>query len=96
MASKQMMPPAVILAGGEGKRLRPLTSTTPKPLLPMLGQPLLFHILRRLENMGVEKAYVMTGYLGEKIERELSRYEGALKPVCFREENLAENGSPEP
>ncbi len=86
MVSKQTMPPAVILAGGEGKRLRPLTATTPKPLLPMLGEPLLFHILRRLENMGVETAYLMCGYLGEKIESVLAQYTGKLKPVCFREE----------
>lgn len=87
MVSKQTMPPAVILAGGEGKRLRPLTTTTPKPLLPMLGQPLLFHILQRLERMGVEKAYVMTGYLGEKIEKELQGYKGNLKTVCIHEKN---------
>ena len=49
MSTKQNAPMAVILAGGEGKRLRPLTATTPKPLLPVLGKPLLCHILKRLE-----------------------------------------------
>jgi len=86
MSTEFKMPPAVILAGGEGKRLRPLTATTPKPLLPMLGEPLLFHILRRLESMGVERAYLMTGYLGEKIKQALTQYRGKLKPVCIQEE----------
>ena len=86
METKRMAPAAVILAGGQGKRLRPLTATTPKPLLPVLGKPLLFHILKRLERMGVTDAYVMTGYLAEHIEAALQSYGGTLKPICIREE----------
>lgn len=43
---------AVILAGGEGSRLFPMTSWTPKPLLPVRGVPLLIHILRKLKAEG--------------------------------------------
>ena len=87
MIENYRMPPAVILAGGKGKRLLPLTATCPKPLLPLVGKPILFHILKRLENMGVTQAYVMTGYLGERIEEALSHYAGKLRPICVREES---------
>ncbi len=80
------MPPAVILAGGKGMRLRPMTETTPKPLLPLAGRPILFHILDRLGGMGVTKAFVMTGYLSEKIESALKGYNGKVQTECIREE----------
>ena len=86
MNTKQIAPCAVILAGGMGKRLRPLTETTPKPLLPVLGKPLLYHILQRLELMGVETAYLMTGYLSDRMESAVAAYEGKLKPICIKEE----------
>lgn len=86
MIENQTMPPAVILAGGQGKRLLPLTATCPKPLLPLVGKPILFHILKRLEGMGITQAYVMTGYKGEQIEEALAHYKGNLLPVCRREE----------
>ena len=41
---------AVILAGGEGRRLRPITESRPKPLVPIGGQPALFHIIDLLAN----------------------------------------------
>ena len=85
MSTKQCAPLVVILAGGMGKRLRPLTSTVPKPLLPVLGKPLIFHILRKLEGMGIEQAYLMTGYLADKLENAIAGYDGKLKPICVRE-----------
>ena len=48
-----MTPDAVVLAGGQGLRLRPLTLTTPKPLLPVAGVPFLAHPLSRLRVAGV-------------------------------------------
>lgn len=86
MTTKENMPHAIILAGGQGKRLRPLTATTPKPLLSVMGIPLLFRILKKLEQMGVKDAYVMTGYLAPQIENALLGYDGELKPICIREE----------
>ena len=44
---------AIVLAGGEGTRLRPLTWTTPKPLLPIVNRPLLEHQLSWLAGHGV-------------------------------------------
>lgn len=52
----------VILAGGEGTRLRPLTSTRPKPLLPVLGRPCVEYIIRALVEAGVGTAYLTCGY----------------------------------
>jgi len=56
------------MAGGEGRRLRPLTETRPKPLMPVAGQPAMSHILRLLKKHGVDGATVTTGYLAEVIE----------------------------
>ena len=43
---------AVVMAGGEGTRLRPLTTNVPKPLLPVVGEPIMGHLLRLLTSTG--------------------------------------------
>jgi len=58
---------AVLLCGGEGVRLRPLTCDIPKPMLPVLGKPLLEYTLRHLASHGFRDAAVTLGYLPEKI-----------------------------
>lgn len=55
-------PPAVVLVGGEGTRLRPLTYRTPKQLLPVAGIPLLRRVLEPLESAGVNRVVLSTGY----------------------------------
>ena len=57
----------VIMAGGEGSRLRPLTETTPKPLLPLDGIPVIVRLLSLLADAGFSRAVVTVRYLGEKI-----------------------------
>lgn len=59
--------PALLLAAGRGERMRPLTDTTPKPLLRVQGQPLLHWHLQALAEAGVEKAVINTAWLGEQI-----------------------------
>jgi len=59
---------AVIMAGGLGSRLRPLTDKCPKPLLELGGKPVIEHIMRRLHDHGVSDFTVCVNYLGEMIE----------------------------
>lgn len=58
----------VIMAGGEGKRLRPLTDETPKPLLKIGGKPIIEHNVDRLIRFGMKNFYISINYLGEQIE----------------------------
>jgi mannose-1-phosphate guanylyltransferase/phosphomannomutase len=58
---------AVIMAGGRGERLRPLTQDRPKPLVPVAGKPLLFYLLERLPHWGIREVAITTGYLGERL-----------------------------
>ena len=60
---------AVILCGGRGTRLRPLTDTIPKPMVPVLGRPFLEHLLQQLRDNGIKDVVLLTGYLGEVIEK---------------------------
>ncbi|MBI5396560.1 MAG: NTP transferase domain-containing protein [Verrucomicrobia bacterium] len=59
---------AVILAGGRGERLRPLTDNIPKPMVPIRGRPYLAHQLDELKRQGIDDVVLLTGYLGETIE----------------------------
>ncbi|MEM8583666.1 MAG: sugar phosphate nucleotidyltransferase [Bacteroidota bacterium] len=58
---------AVIPVAGTGKRLRPLTYTQPKPLIPVAGKPILSFIIDRLVAEGITEFIFIIGYLGEKI-----------------------------
>lgn len=59
---------AVIMAGGRGERLRPLTDTVPKPLLFIGDKPILEHTLERFKLFGIDHIWITLNYLGEKIE----------------------------
>ncbi len=56
---------AVVLVGGKGTRLRPLTLATPKPMLPTAGVPFLAHLLSRIRAAGVHRVVLGTSYLAE-------------------------------
>jgi len=62
---------AMILAAGRGERMRPLTDTCPKPLLPAGGRPLIAWHLERLANAGITDILVNHAWLGERIETAL-------------------------
>jgi NDP-sugar pyrophosphorylase family protein len=59
---------AVVMAAGEGTRLRPLTERWPKPVLPIDGRPVLATLLRELAAAGLAEATVVTGHLAEHVE----------------------------
>jgi NDP-sugar pyrophosphorylase family protein len=59
---------AVLLAGGKGVRLRPLTYTIPKPLLPIGEKPILEEIIERLKTFGLRELIIAVGYRAELIE----------------------------
>lgn len=72
---------AVILAGGEGTRLRPYTTVLPKPLMPIGDRPVLDIVVRQLKAYGFERITMATGYLAELIEaffRDGSSYDIAI------------------
>lgn len=58
----------MIMAGGRGKRLSPLTDTIPKPMLPLGGKPIIEHNIDRLISFGIKKIYISVKYLGEQIQ----------------------------
>lgn len=59
---------AVLMAGGKGMRLRPLTENTPKPLLKVGDKPIIEYNIDRLAKVGVENIYLSINYLGEQLE----------------------------
>lgn len=62
------MTKALILAAGQGTRLRPLTNDRPKCLVPLAGKPLLVRQLETLKNQGVDTVHVATGYRADQVE----------------------------
>ena len=62
---------AMILAAGRGERMRPLTDTLPKPLLPVRGKPLIVHHLERLARLGILEVVINLSWLGERIRAAL-------------------------
>ena len=62
---------AMILAAGRGERMRPLTDSTPKPLLLVGGRPLIEYHLQRLAQAGVNEVVINTAYLGDQIQARL-------------------------
>ncbi len=84
---------AVILAGGFGTRLRPLTLTRPKPLLPILDQPMIDHIVRWLPDE-VDRVILAVNYMADAIREHLADVElGAEVVVVEEDEPLGTGGA---
>ncbi len=62
----------VILCGGKGERLKPLTLEIPKPMVPVKGKPILWYILKQLEQHPMQKIYITVGYKAEVIKEYFS------------------------
>lgn len=76
---------AIILAGGMGTRLRPLTYTLPKPMLPVAGRPALAHLVESLAEAGCREVIVTTNYLAEVVENRLSGLSLPIPVQCVKE-----------
>ena len=59
---------AIILAGGLGKRLRPLTNNKPKPMVPLGGKPILVHVINWVKKNGIKEIVLCVSYLHKTIE----------------------------
>src|ERR1043165_5983467 len=62
---------AVILVGGGGTRLRPLTCNTPKPMIPLVNQPFIEHVLETLRDQGIEEVILAVQYLADRFRQSL-------------------------
>ncbi|MFC7045381.1 sugar phosphate nucleotidyltransferase [Halobacteriaceae archaeon GCM10025711] len=63
---------AIVLAGGEGSRLRPLTKYRPKPMLPVANRPIIEYVLDALVAVGVDRVVVVIGHRGDRIRDHLT------------------------
>ncbi len=77
---------AVILAGGRGTRMRPLTYTRPKPLLPLVDEPVLNHLLRHLSKTGFHDVLLTLGNAKQSIKDQILEHDKSGLEVSFVEE----------
>lgn len=86
---------AVIMAGGEGSRLRPLTCEIPKPLAPLCGRPVVEYILELLKQHGCERATLTLMYLGNRLVEHFpdGEYRGIPLDFTFEDTPLGTAGS---
>lgn len=80
---------AMVLAAGFGKRMRPLTDSMPKPLIPLLGKPLIDWVMDRLAAGGIHSYVVNAHYLGEQIE---VHFEGREDVLLSPEQEILDTG----
>jgi mannose-1-phosphate guanylyltransferase len=77
---------ALILAGGEGTRLRPLTSTTPKPVVPLVDRPFITYMIEWLRGHGVDDVILSCGFLAERVRTVLGEGDGLGVRLRYLEE----------
>ena len=65
---------ALILSAGYGKRMLPLTLLTPKPLIKLLGKPIITYLLKQLENNNISSCFINSHHLSDKIELFVAEY----------------------
>lgn len=76
----------MILAAGRGERLRPLTDTIPKPLVPVAGTPLIEHLIKALRRAGIQELVINLGYRGDQIEEALADGSRLGVSICYSRE----------
>lgn len=86
MKYKNILPiDAVLMAGGKGERLRPLTEKTPKPLLPVGDKAIIDYNIDNLMYYGIKHISVTVNYLKEQIEEHFATVKDGVKVQCVRE-----------
>lgn len=76
---------AILMAGGKGERLRPMTLTTPKPLLKVGEKAIIDYNIEALAGVGVKNVWVTTNYLAEQLEEHFATPVGGIEVRCVRE-----------
>ncbi len=84
---------AIIMAGGEGSRLRPLTCGIPKPMVPMAGKPAIWHIINHVQKHGINDVGVTLFYLPHKIKDYLYEQYGDVIKYYVEDKPLGTAGS---
>lgn len=87
-----MVKQAFILGAGFGSRMRPLTDTIPKPMVPLAGKPLIDHVIDRLTSVGVEKIVVNVHYLADVLETHLRQINGPEIIISDERAELLDTG----
>jgi N-acetyl-alpha-D-muramate 1-phosphate uridylyltransferase len=77
---------AIVLAAGRGERMRPLTDTTPKPLLTVAGKPLIVYHLEALARAGIHEVVINLSWLGHRIQEVLGSGEAYGVRISYSDE----------
>ncbi|MGB0612483.1 MAG: sugar phosphate nucleotidyltransferase, partial [Poseidonia sp.] len=64
----------IIMAGGQGSRLMPLTESRPKPMVEVLGRPVIDYVKEAMVQAGIDEIIVTTGYRGEQLGKHVSTW----------------------
>lgn len=83
---------AVVLAGGEGRRLRPLTANRPKPMLRAGDRPILAHVFNSLIEAGITEIHVVIGYRGERVQNHFGSTHDGVDLEYHRQETQLGSG----
>ena len=75
---------AVILAGGKGERISPISEILPKPLVPINGKPMISHLIQQLERVGIRRVIILTGYLSDSVEQFCKTIESSMEVICLK------------
>ena len=74
----------IIMAGGQGSRLMPLTATRPKPMVEVLGRPVIDYVKDAMVEAGIHEIVVTTGYRGEQLQSHVESWSAPSGPVKAR------------
>jgi glucose-1-phosphate cytidylyltransferase len=84
MNDKKEMPPAIILCGGQGTRLRDVTELLPKPMVPIGPQPIVWHIMKCYASFGVRRFILCLGYMREAFINYFLHYNARASDITLK------------